>query len=96
MRARCSRLALDFPVRPVDLRDALRQRKLSEQPVLVVRLWRQVCDEKYFVNLVAPHMEPTTQRKFRLPVAVAYLERLDAVVKDMPLTTPLSLFRRGR
>lgn len=39
---------------PVDLGDALRQRKIAEPFILVVGFWRQDGDEKRFVNLIAP------------------------------------------
>jgi hypothetical protein len=71
---------------PVDLGDALRQRKITEPFILVVGFWRQEGDEKHFVNLVAPRVETATWEKLWGPVTVADLERLDAVIKDKSLT----------
>lgn len=71
---------------PVDLGDALRQRKISEPFILVVGFWRQEGDEKRFVNLIAPRIEPATWEKLWGPVTLADLERLDAVIKDKTLT----------
>lgn len=69
----------------VDLGDALRQFKIEEPFVLVVGFWRQEADEKRFVNIVAPRIEPAVWRKLWGPVTLADLERLEAVVKDKSL-----------
>ena len=71
---------------PVDLGDALRQRKISEPFILVVGFWRQEGDEKHFVNLIAPRIEPAVWEKLWGPVTLADLERLDSVIKDKSLT----------
>lgn len=71
---------------PVDLGDALRQRKIAEPFILVVGFWRQDGDEKHFVNLIAPRIEPAVWEKLWGPVTLADLERLDAVIKDKSLS----------
>jgi hypothetical protein len=71
---------------PVDLGDALRQFKIDEPFILVVGFWQQAGDEKRFVNLIAPRIDPTTWRKLWGPVTLADLQRLDAVIKDKSLT----------
>jgi hypothetical protein len=71
---------------PVDLGDALRQFKIDEPFVLVIGFWRQEGDEKRFVNLVAPRIEPAAWKKLWGSVTLADLERLDAVIKDKSLT----------
>ncbi len=71
---------------PVDLGDALRQRKITEPFILVVGFWRQDGDEKHFVNLIAPRIDPATWEKLWGPVTLADLERLDAVIKDKSLS----------
>ena len=70
---------------PVDLGDALRQYDIAEPFILVVGYWVQDGDEKRFVNIVAPRIEPETWRKLWGPVTRADLEKLDAVVKDRSL-----------
>jgi hypothetical protein len=71
---------------PVDLGDALRQFAIAEPFILVVGFWEQAGDEKRFVNLVAPRIEPELWQKLWGPVTRADLARLDAVVKDRSLT----------
>jgi hypothetical protein len=71
---------------PVDLGDALRQFKIDEPFVLVIGFWRQEGNEKRFVNLVAPRIEPAAWKKLWGSVTLADLERLDAVIKDKSLT----------
>jgi len=71
---------------PVDLGDALRQIKIDEPFVLVVGFWRQEGDEKRFVNLIAPRIDPAAWKKLWGPVTLADLRRLDAVIKDKALT----------
>lgn len=70
----------------VDLGDALRQFRIDEPFLLVVGFWQQDGDEKRFVNIVAPRIEPALWRRLWGPVTLADLERLDAVVKDRSLT----------
>lgn len=70
----------------VDLGDALRQFQIDEPFVLVMGFWRQHGDEKRFVNIVAPRIDPATWRKLWAPIALADLQRLDAVIKDRSLT----------
>ena len=71
---------------PVDLGDALRQFKIDEPFILVVGFWQQAGDEKRFVNLIAPRIEPALWKKLWGPVTLADLQRLDAVIKDKSLT----------
>ena len=71
---------------PVDLGDALRQFKIEEPFILVIGFWRQEGDEKRFVNIVAPRIDPEAWRTLWGPVTLADLQRLDAVIKDKSLT----------
>ncbi|MDP3073118.1 MAG: hypothetical protein Q8N18_22685 [Opitutaceae bacterium] len=71
---------------PVDLGDALRQFAIDEPFILVVGFWRQEGDEKRFVNLIAPRIDPAVWRRLWGPITRADLERLDAVIKDRSLT----------
>ncbi|MEO5960811.1 MAG: hypothetical protein ABIZ49_13720 [Opitutaceae bacterium] len=71
---------------PVDLGDALRQFKIDEPFLLVVGFWQQEGEEKRFVNIVAPRIEPATWKQLWHPITLADLERLDAVIKDRSLT----------
>ncbi len=71
---------------PVDLGDAVRQFKIDEPFILVVGFWQQEGDDKRFVNLVAPRIDPAAWRKLWGPVTLADLQRLDAVIKDKSLT----------
>jgi hypothetical protein len=70
---------------PVDLGDALRQYDIAEPFILVIGYWVQEGDEKRFVNIVAPRIEPDAWRKLWGPVTRADLEKLDAVIKDRSL-----------
>lgn len=71
---------------PVDLGDALRQHGIDEPFLLVIGFWEQAGEEKRFVNIVAPRIEPALWKKLWGPVTRQDLERLDAVVKDRSLT----------
>jgi hypothetical protein len=71
---------------PVDLGDALRQFDIDEPFILALGFWQQQGDEKIFVNLVAPRIEPAAWKKLWGPVTRADLEKLDAVIKDKSLT----------
>jgi len=71
---------------PVDLGDALRQFKIDEPFILVVDFWQQAGNEKSFVNLIAPRIEPVLWKKLWGPVTLADLQRFDAVIKDKSLT----------
>jgi hypothetical protein len=71
---------------PVDLGDALRQFQIDEPFILVVGFWQQDGDDKRFVNIVAPRIEPALWRKLWGSVTQADLARLDAVIKDKSLT----------
>lgn len=71
---------------PVDLGDALRQFDIAEPFILVVGFWRQEGDDKRFVNIVAPRIDPVAWRRLWGPVTRADLARLDAVIKDKSLT----------
>lgn len=70
---------------PVDLGDALRQYDIAEPFILVVGYWVQDGDEKRFVNIVAPRIEPDAWRRLWGPVTRAHLETLDALIKDRSL-----------
>jgi hypothetical protein len=71
---------------PVDLGDALRQFAIDEPFILAIGFWQQEGDEKRFVNIVAPRIEPAVWRKLWGAVTRADLEKLAAVVKDKSLT----------
>lgn len=71
---------------PLDLGDALRQFKIDEPFLLVVGYWQQAGDEKQFVHILAPRIEPPLWRRLWHPITRADLERLDAVIKDRSLT----------
>lgn len=71
---------------PVDLGDALRQYDITEPFILAVGYWVQEGDEKRFVNIVAPRIDPDAWRRLWGPVTRADLERLDAVIKNRSLT----------
>ena len=71
---------------PVDLGDALRQFAVDEPFILVVGFWQQEGEEKRFVNIVAPRIEPAAWKKLWGPVTLADLQRLDGVIKDKSLT----------
>ncbi len=71
---------------PVDLGDALRQYRIAEPFLLVIGFWQQQGDEKRFVNIGAPRIDPVAWRRLWGPVTLADLERLDAVIKDKSLT----------
>lgn len=71
---------------PVDLGDALRQYDIAEPFMLVIGYWRQEGEQKRFVNIVAPRIDPAAWRKLWGPVTRADLKRLDAVIKDRSLT----------
>ena len=70
---------------PVDLGDALRQFDIDEPFILIIGYWRQDGDQKRFVNIIAPRIEPTTWRKLWGPVIRADLGRLDAIIKNHSL-----------
>jgi len=70
---------------PVDLGDALRQFDIAEPFILVIGYWRQEGDEKRFVNIVAPRLDPAAWKKLWGPVTRADLEKLDALIKDRSL-----------
>ncbi len=71
---------------PVDLGDALRQFQIDEPFLLVIGFWLQRGDEKRFVNIVAPRVDPATWQRLWAPITLADLQRLDAVIKDKSLT----------
>ncbi|MFA6961365.1 MAG: hypothetical protein WC205_11490 [Opitutaceae bacterium] len=70
---------------PVDLGDALRQYDIAQPFILVIGYWVQEGDEKRFVNIVAPRIEPAAWKKLWGPVTRADLEKLDAIIKDRSL-----------
>lgn len=71
---------------PVDLGDALRQYRIDEPFLLVIGFWQQEGEDKRFVNIVSPRIDPAAWRKLWGPVTLADLQRLDAVIKDKSLT----------
>ena len=81
---------------PVGLGDALRQYDIAEPFLLILGYWEQPSpDEKVFVKILAPRVDPDTWRKLWGPVTRADLERLDAVIKDRSLT-PAEARRRAQ
>lgn len=72
---------------PVGLGDALRQYDIDEPFLLILGYWQQPApDQKRFVKLVAPRIDPAAWRKLWGPVTRADLERLDTLIKDRSLT----------
>jgi hypothetical protein len=72
---------------PVGLGDALRQYDIEEPFLLILGYWEQATpEEKRFVKLLAPRVEPATWRALWGPVTRADLEQLDALVKDRRLS----------
>jgi hypothetical protein len=71
---------------PVDLGDALRQFRIDEPFLLVVGFWRQEGNEKRFVNIISPCLDPAAWKKLWHPITLADLRRLDDVIKDRSLT----------
>jgi hypothetical protein len=69
----------------VDLGDALRQFDIDEPFILLVGFWEQRGDEKHFVKLLAPRIEPDQWRTLWAPVTREDLEQLDALIKDRTL-----------
>lgn len=68
---------------PVGLGDALRQFDVDEPFLLILGYWEQPTpEEKRFVKLIAPRVDPAVWRKLWGPVTRADLERLDALIKD--------------
>lgn len=81
---------------PVGLGDALRQYDIAEPFLLILGYWEQPSpDEKRFVKILAPRVDPEVWRKLWDPVTRADLERLDAVIKDRSLT-PAEARRRAQ
>ncbi|MBC8011151.1 MAG: hypothetical protein H7067_13765 [Burkholderiales bacterium] len=71
---------------PVGLGDALRQYDVDEPFLLILGYWEQPTpEEKRFVKLLAPRVDPAVWRKLWGPVTRADLERLDALIKDRSL-----------
>lgn len=71
---------------PVDLGDALQQFDIAEPFILALGFWEEAGDEKRFVNIVAPRVEPAAWKKLWGAVTRTDLEKLDAVIKDKSLT----------
>jgi hypothetical protein len=71
---------------PVDLGDALRQFDIHEPFILALGFWDQVGDDKHFVNIIAPRIEPLVWKKLWGAVTRTDLEKLAAVIKDRSLT----------
>lgn len=71
---------------PLDLGDALRQFKIDEPFLFVIGFWEQHDDEKRFVNIIAPRVEPSRWHRLWYPIELEDLEKLDAVIKDRTLT----------
>ncbi len=81
---------------PVGLGDALRQFDIDEPFLLVLGYWEQSGpDEKRFVKILAPRVDPALWRSLWGPVTRADLERLDAVIKDRSLP-PAEARRRAQ
>ena len=59
---------------------------MGEPFIFAIGFWEQEGDEKRFVNIVAPRVEPATWHRLWFPIKLADLERLDAVIKDRSLT----------
>jgi hypothetical protein len=53
---------------PLDLGDARRQFRIDEALLFVIGFWEQDCDEKRFVNIVAPRVEPARWRRLWYPI----------------------------
>ena len=73
---------------PIDFGDALRQFAIDEPFILVIGFgfWQQEGDEKRFVKIISPRIEPATWHHLWSPLKLADLEKLDAVIKDRSLT----------
>jgi len=71
---------------PLDFGDALRQIAIDEPFILVIGFWEQEGDEKRFVKIISPRIEPATWHRLWSPVKLADLEKLDAIIKDRRLT----------
>lgn len=67
---------------PVDLGDALRQYEIAEPFILVLGFWEQDGDEKRFVNIVAPRIDPEKWKSLWGDVTYADLLKLDDLIKD--------------
>lgn len=68
---------------PVGLGDALRQYDIEEPFLLILGYWEQSnTEEKRFVKLLAPRIEPAAWRALWGPVTRADLEAFDALIKD--------------
>ncbi len=81
---------------PVGLGDALRQYDIAEPFLLILGYWEQPSpDEKVFVKILAPKVDPEIWRKLWGPVTRADLEKLDAVIKDRSLA-PAEARRRAQ
>ena len=65
---------------PVDLGDALRQFDIAEPFILALGFWQQAGEEKRFVNLVAPRIEPAAWRKLW---GVAYPGPIDSKPRQL-------------
>jgi hypothetical protein len=71
---------------PIGLGDALRQFDIAEPFILILGYWEQPDpDEKRFVKLLAPRIEPAAWRALWGPVTRADLERLDTLIKRRDL-----------
>lgn len=71
----------------VGLGDALRQYDIEEPFLLILGYWEQhTPQEKRFVKLLAPRIEPAAWRALWGPVTRADLEAFDALIKDRSLS----------
>jgi hypothetical protein len=52
----------------------------------VIGYWQQEGEEKRFVKIIAPRIEPARWRRLWFPIDLDDLQKLDAVIKDRSLT----------
>lgn len=72
---------------PVGLGDALRQFEIDETFMLIIGFWEQSTPEqKRWTNVQTVTVKPEQWKKLWLPVTLADLEKLDAVIKDKSLS----------
>jgi hypothetical protein len=71
---------------PIDFGDALRQFAINEPFILVIGFWQQDGDEKRFVKIISPRVEPAAWHRLWSPIKLSDLEKLDVVIKDRTLT----------
>jgi hypothetical protein len=77
---------------PVGLGDALRQFEINEPFMLIIGYWVEEGEQKRFVKVVAPVIQPEAYKKLWGQVTLADLQKLDALIKDR--TKPYTEVRR--